>query len=82
MKNGVFFQSQEIATEGELRIQSVDDSDRVRELQDKVADLQAEVTESNFIDTNWVVLSRFTQKFQKSTRFCFILTCLPVHNIA
>ncbi|XP_008191344.2 ecotropic viral integration site 5 ortholog isoform X2 [Tribolium castaneum] len=35
--------SQEIATEGELRIQSVDDSDRVRELQDKVADLQAEV---------------------------------------
>jgi myosin heavy subunit len=74
--------SQEIATEGELRIQSVDDSDRVRELQDKVADLQAEVTESNFIDTNWVVLSRFTQKFQKSTRFCFILTCLPVHNIA
>jgi hypothetical protein len=43
VKNGVFFQSQEIATEGELRIQSVDDSDRVRELQDKVADLQAEV---------------------------------------
>uniref|UniRef100_A0AAR5PP63 Rab-GAP TBC domain-containing protein n=1 Tax=Dendroctonus ponderosae TaxID=77166 RepID=A0AAR5PP63_DENPD len=35
--------SQEIATEGELRIHSVDDSDRVRELQDKVADLQAEV---------------------------------------
>ncbi|CAG9761550.1 unnamed protein product [Ceutorhynchus assimilis] len=34
--------SQEIATEGELRIHSVDDSDRVRELQDKVADLQAE----------------------------------------
>ncbi|XP_066148565.1 ecotropic viral integration site 5 ortholog isoform X5 [Euwallacea fornicatus] len=35
--------SQEIATEGELRIHSVDDSDRVRDLQDKVADLQAEV---------------------------------------
>ncbi|XP_019864834.1 ecotropic viral integration site 5 ortholog isoform X2 [Aethina tumida] len=35
--------SQEIATEGELRIHSVDDSDRVRELQDKVADLKAEV---------------------------------------
>lgn len=35
--------SQEIATEGELRIHSMDDSDRVRELQDKVADLQAEV---------------------------------------
>ncbi|XP_050312138.1 ecotropic viral integration site 5 ortholog isoform X3 [Anthonomus grandis grandis] len=35
--------SQEIATEGELRIHSVDDSERVRELQDKVADLQAEV---------------------------------------
>ncbi|XP_066260329.1 ecotropic viral integration site 5 ortholog isoform X5 [Euwallacea similis] len=34
--------SQEIATEGELRIHSVDDSDRVRDLQDKVADLQAE----------------------------------------
>lgn len=37
-------QSQEIATEGELRIHSVDDSDKVRELQDKVADLQAEVS--------------------------------------
>ncbi|KAJ8972399.1 hypothetical protein NQ314_000195 [Rhamnusium bicolor] len=36
--------SQEIATEGELRIHSVDDSDKVRELQDKVADLQAEVS--------------------------------------
>ncbi|XP_060519386.1 ecotropic viral integration site 5 ortholog isoform X3 [Cylas formicarius] len=35
--------SQEIATEGELRIHSVDEGDRVRELQDKVADLQAEV---------------------------------------
>ncbi|XP_056644349.1 ecotropic viral integration site 5 ortholog isoform X2 [Diorhabda sublineata] len=35
--------SQEIATEGELRIHSVDASDKVRELQDKVADLQAEV---------------------------------------
>ncbi|CAH1180184.1 unnamed protein product [Phaedon cochleariae] len=35
--------NQEIATEGELRIHSVEDSDRVRELQDKVADLQAEV---------------------------------------
>uniref|UniRef100_V5I966 TBC1 domain protein n=1 Tax=Anoplophora glabripennis TaxID=217634 RepID=V5I966_ANOGL len=34
--------SQEIATEGELRIHSVDDSDKVRDLQDKVADLQAE----------------------------------------
>ncbi|KAK9877848.1 hypothetical protein WA026_020080 [Henosepilachna vigintioctopunctata] len=34
--------SQEIATEGELRIHSMDESDRVRELQDKVADLQAE----------------------------------------
>lgn len=39
-----FSQSQEIATEGELRIHSVDDSDKVRELQDKVADLQAEVS--------------------------------------
>lgn len=34
--------NQEIATEGELRIHSMVDSDRVRELQDKVADLQAE----------------------------------------
>lgn len=46
----VWFQSQEIATEGELRIQSVDDSDRVRELQDKVADLQAEVRQICEID--------------------------------
>lgn len=32
-----------MAAEGELRSHSVDDSERVRELQDKVADLQAEV---------------------------------------
>lgn len=36
-------QNEEIATEGELRSHSVDDSDKVRDLQDKVADLQAEV---------------------------------------
>lgn len=44
----LLFQSQEIATEGELRIHSVDDSDKVRELQDKVADLQAEVSFQNY----------------------------------
>lgn len=36
-------QNEEIATEGELRSHSVDDNERVRDLQDKVADLQAEV---------------------------------------
>ncbi|XP_065160429.1 ecotropic viral integration site 5 ortholog isoform X2 [Atheta coriaria] len=35
--------NEEIAAEGELRSHQVDDSDRVRELQDKVTDLQAEV---------------------------------------
>lgn len=36
--------NEEIATEGELRSHSVEDSERVRDLQDKVADLQAEVS--------------------------------------
>lgn len=31
-------------TEGELRNNSLDDSDKVKELQDKVADLKAEVS--------------------------------------
>nr|XP_022911612.1 ecotropic viral integration site 5 ortholog isoform X2 [Onthophagus taurus] len=35
--------NEEIATEGELRNQGVEDSDKVRDLQDKIADLQAEV---------------------------------------
>lgn len=38
-----------MAAEGELRSHSVDDSERVRELQDKVADLQAEVCRTNII---------------------------------
>lgn len=33
-------------TEGELRNNSLDDSDKVKELQDKVADLKAEVSYS------------------------------------
>lgn len=41
-------QSEEIATEGELRSHAIDDTDRVRDLQDKIADLQAEVSH-NFI---------------------------------
>lgn len=36
-------QNEEMAAEGELRSHSVDDNERVRDLQDKVADLQAEV---------------------------------------
>jgi hypothetical protein len=32
-----------MVTEGELRNNSLDDSDKVKELQDKVADLKAEV---------------------------------------
>lgn len=43
-----FSQNEEIATEGELRSHSMDDTERVRELQDKVADLQAEVR-NNYI---------------------------------
>lgn len=43
------FQNEEIATEGELRSHSVDDSERVRDLQDKVADLQAEVRNKQLI---------------------------------
>lgn len=37
------FQNEEMVTEGELRNNSLDDSDKVKELQDKVADLKAEV---------------------------------------
>jgi len=33
-----------MVTEGELRNNSLDDSDKVKELQDKVADLKAEVS--------------------------------------
>ena len=36
-------QNEEMVTEGELR-SNLDDSERVRELQDKVADLKAEVS--------------------------------------
>ncbi|KAL3285171.1 hypothetical protein HHI36_019290 [Cryptolaemus montrouzieri] len=46
--------SQEIATEGELRIHAVDESDRVRELQDKVADLQAEVMRLECFKKRWI----------------------------
>lgn len=38
------FQNEEMVTEGELRNNSLDDSDKVKELQDKVADLKAEVS--------------------------------------
>lgn len=46
--------NEEIATEGELRIHSVDDSERVRELQDKVADLQAEVMRLESFKARWI----------------------------
>ncbi|XP_045464184.1 ecotropic viral integration site 5 ortholog isoform X2 [Harmonia axyridis] len=46
--------SQEIATEGELRIHSVDESEHVRELQDKIVDLQAEVMRLETLRKRWI----------------------------
>lgn len=40
----ILCQNEEMVTEGELRNNSLDDSDKVKELQDKVADLKAEVS--------------------------------------
>lgn len=38
-----------MVTEGELRNNSLDDSDKVKELQDKVADLKAEVSHQIYL---------------------------------
>ncbi|XP_031343186.1 ecotropic viral integration site 5 ortholog isoform X1 [Photinus pyralis] len=46
--------NEEIATEGELRSHSVDDNERIRELQDKVADLQAEVMRLESFKARWI----------------------------
>lgn len=43
-----------MVTEGELRNNSLDDSDKVKELQDKVADLKAEVSYLTCKDNNQI----------------------------
>jgi len=57
-------QNEEMVTEGELR-SNLDDSEKVRELQDKVADLKAEVYKACF----FFFLSAVLQNMPK----CFIL---------
>lgn len=46
--------NEEMAAEGELRSHSVDDNERVRDLQDKVADLQAEVMKLESFKNRWM----------------------------
>ncbi|XP_027849734.2 ecotropic viral integration site 5 ortholog isoform X1 [Aphis gossypii] len=46
--------NEEMVTEGELRNNSLDDSDKVKELQDKVADLKAEVMRLEAWKQRWV----------------------------
>lgn len=55
-KNVNYGQTEEMAAEGELRSHSVDDSERVRELQDKVADLQAEVSCKHSLQRRWELI--------------------------
>ncbi|KAF2900502.1 hypothetical protein ILUMI_05682 [Ignelater luminosus] len=58
--------NEEIATEGELRSHSVDDSERVRELQDKVADLQAEVMRLESFKARWIGSGNLLLQSQRS----------------
>lgn len=48
MDYSYFLQNEEMHAEGELR-NNLDDSERVRELQDKVAELKAEVCENSLL---------------------------------
>lgn len=51
----LIFQNSELLAEGELR-SNIDESDKVRDLQDKVADLKAEVYSSDAIPNIYYTL--------------------------
>ncbi|XP_026687532.1 ecotropic viral integration site 5 ortholog-like isoform X3 [Diaphorina citri] len=46
--------NEEMVAEGELRYNSLEDSDQVRELQDKVADMKAEVSHELLLDRRYL----------------------------
>ena len=51
----LFFQNQEMLSEGDL-VASLNQSDKVRELQDKIASLRAQVSNQNSLhDMTWTI---------------------------
>jgi len=70
-------QNEEMVTEGELR-SNLDDSEKVRELQDKVADLKAEVYKACILFVSCV--TKYAQMLHSAAHIfaCDIAHCLSI----
>lgn len=71
-------QNEEMVTEGELR-SNLDDSERVRELQDKVADLKAEVYKACIFFVSSV--TEYAQMLHSAAHICLCYSTLFVYRL-
>lgn len=75
-----FFQNSEMLAEGELR-SNLDESDRVRDLQDKVAELKAEVgTPGSFWSVAWSTTEPLINCKYTSSKSKGIVIISAIHN--